>query len=85
MFGVFEEVYIQEFKVGLLLISNDLVVFLFIFVNIWKNFKIIVINLNVQEYVEFNLKNMKDVEDVIKKLWNLVGYIIGVVQDEVRR
>lgn len=85
MFGAPEEAYIQEFKVGPLPISNDSAVLPFTFANTRKNPKITVINPNAQEYAEFNLKNMKDAEDVTKKLWNLVGHTIGVAQDEARR
>lgn len=75
MFGAPEEAYLQEFKVGPLPITNGSAVLPFTFANTRKDPKIPVINPDAEEYSIFNLKNMKDAEDVTKKLWNLVSLI----------
>lgn len=71
MFGAPEEAYLQEFKVGPLPITNQSAVFPFTFANTRKNPKISVVNPDTEDYAMFNLKNMKDAEDVTKRLWNL--------------
>lgn len=75
MFGAPDEAYVQEFKVGPLPINNASAVLPFTFTNTRKNPKITVINPDSAEYGEFNLKNMKDAEDVTKRLWNLVSLL----------
>ncbi|EMD62215.1 hypothetical protein COCSADRAFT_183317 [Bipolaris sorokiniana ND90Pr] len=71
MFGAPEEAYLQEFKVGPLPITNASAVLPFTFANTRKNPKISVVNPDTEDYATFNLQNMKDAEDVTKKLWNL--------------
>ncbi|KAJ5022897.1 copper amine oxidase [Bipolaris maydis] len=71
MFGVPEEAYLQEFKVGPLPITNESAVLPFTFANTRKNPKISVVNPDTDDYAAFNLQNMKEAEDVTKKLWNL--------------
>jgi primary-amine oxidase len=73
MFGAAPEAYLQEFKVGPLPINNQSAVLPFTFANTRKDPKIPVINPDAGDYAEFNLKNMKEAEDVTKKLWNLVS------------
>lgn len=73
MFGAPEQAYVQEFKVGPLPITNASAVLPFTFANTRKNPKITVVNPDAEDYGIFNLKNMKDAEDVTKKLWNLVS------------
>ncbi|CAI6339319.1 unnamed protein product [Periconia digitata] len=71
MFGAPTEAYLQEFKVGPLPITNTSAVLPFTFANTRKNPKIPVVNPDAEDYAAFNLQNMKDAEDVTKKLWNL--------------
>lgn len=73
MFGAPEEAYLQEFKVGPLPITNASAVLPFTFANTRKDPKISVVNPDTDDYAIFNLQNMKDAEDVTKKLWNLVS------------
>lgn len=75
MFGAPEEAYLQEFQVGPLPITNASAVLPFTFGNTRKNPKIPVVNPDTEDYAAFNLQNMKDAEDVTKKLWNLVSLI----------
>ncbi|OBS29614.1 hypothetical protein FPOA_03550 [Fusarium poae] len=72
MFGAPEEAYLQEFKVGPLPITNSSVVAPYTFANTKAgDGKIAVANPDTQEYADFNLKIMKEAEDVTKRLWNL--------------
>ncbi|KAM0297109.1 hypothetical protein ACHAPM_009978 [Fusarium culmorum] len=72
MFGVPENAYLQEFKVGPLPITNASSVTPFTFANTKKgDGKISVVNPDAEDYGNFNLKIMKEAEDVTKRLWNL--------------
>lgn len=73
MFGAPADAYLQEFKVGPLPITNESAVLPYTYVNTRKEGKIPVVNPDSEDYGEFNLKWMKEAEDVTKKLWNLVS------------
>jgi primary-amine oxidase len=77
MFGAPEEAYIQEFKVGPLPVTNSSAVLPFTFANTRKDQKLTVVNPDTDDYATFNLNNMKDAEDVTKKLWNLVSLMLS--------
>jgi primary-amine oxidase len=77
MFGAPEAAYLQEFKVGPLPITNSSVVEPFTFANTKAgDGKIAVVNPDAEEYADFNLKIMKEAEDVTKRLWNLVSSMV---------
>ncbi|RGP60861.1 hypothetical protein FSPOR_10362 [Fusarium sporotrichioides] len=72
MFGAPENAYLQEFKVGPLPITSGSAVMPYTYTNTKKgDGKISVINPDAEDYGNFNLKIMKEAEDVTKRLWNL--------------
>ncbi|KAL2211162.1 amine oxidase catalytic domain-containing protein [Sarocladium strictum] len=71
MFGSPKNAYLQEFKVGPLPITNESAVLPYTYVNTREDGKIPVVNPDAEDYAEFNLKWMKEAEDVTKTLWNL--------------
>ncbi|KAH7180088.1 copper amine oxidase [Fusarium flagelliforme] len=72
MFGAPENAYLQEFKVGPLPITTASIVMPYTYTNTRAgNGKIPVVNPDAEDYGNFNLRTMKEAEDVTKRLWNL--------------
>ncbi|KAJ4002737.1 hypothetical protein NW766_012667 [Fusarium irregulare] len=72
MFGASENAYLQEFKVGPLPITAASVVMPYTYTNTRSgDGKIPVVNPDAEDYGNFNLRTMKEAEDVTKRLWNL--------------
>ena len=76
MFGASENAYLQEFKVGPLPITPASIVMPYTYTNTRSgDGKIPVVNPDAEDYGNFNLRTMKEAEDVTKRLWNLVSTI----------
>jgi hypothetical protein len=74
MFGATEEPNMQDFSVGPLPITKTSIVHPYTFRNNdGGDGKVRVYNPDDVDYAAFNQLNIKDVEDITKKLWNLVS------------